>query len=121
MKVGELMEIAAMFNGNNNKATSKNPAIGKYCIVRCRNAGVHAGIIEDANSEFLVMRNSRRMWQWKTKFTLSEASKTGIIADGSKIATEIDMLIIPMIDVAEFLPCTDKAKKTITEAIEYNA
>lgn len=123
MTIGEAMEIAAMFNGiaGNKLETIKNPAIGKYCIVRCRNAGVHAGIVEDSNAEFAVLKNSRRMWQWKSEFTLSEASKTGIIEDGSKIAAEIDMLIIPACDIAEFMPCTDEAEKSIRGAKKYHA
>ena len=98
----------------------KNPAIGKYCIMRCQKAGVHAGIVKQANADFVELSDSRRLWQWKSGFTLSEAAKEGIQSD-SKIATTIETLIIPMSDVGELIPTTDKARKTIEGAKEYHA
>ena len=111
----EVVEVEPAF-----RPSPKNPAVGKYCIVRCQKAGVHAGIVKQANSDFVELSDSRRLWQWKSGFTLSEAAKEGIQTD-SKIATTIDTLIIPMSDVGELIPTTDKARKTIEGAKEYHA
>ena len=121
LTVGQVKEIAGLINGNTVQSTpvEKNPAIGKYCIVRCRNAGVHAGIVKQANAEFVELENSRRMWRWKTDFTLSEAAVNGINASESKIAVEVETLIIPLIDVAELIPASKKAQKTIESAETY--
>ena len=123
LTIKQARELVAMFgkiDTTKPPVAQANPAIGKYCIVRCQKAGVHAGIVKQANSEFVELENSRRLWQWKSGFTLSEAAKDGI-QSGSKIATVIDTLIIPMSDVGEFIPTTDKARKTIEGAKEYHA
>ena len=98
----------------------KNPAIGKYCIVRCRNAGVHAGIVKQANAEFIELEDSRRLWFWKSAFTLSEAAKEGVTNE-SKIATPLGILVIPINDVCELIPTSDNARKSIEGAKEYHA
>lgn len=125
LTIGQAKEIAKLLNGTLQQGTSKqekehgkNPAIGQYCIVRCNLAGVHAGIVDEANSEFTVLVNSGRMWYWKSKFTLSEAANTGI-EDGSKIAAPLDQLIIPTRDIAEYIPTSAKARKTIEGAKIY--
>lgn len=116
LTIGQAKELLKIFGGlAQEPARPRNPAIGKYCILRCRNAGVHAGIIEEANAEFVVLKDSRRLWFWKSKFTLSEAAITGI-ESGSKIAAPLERLIIPASDAAEFLPTSAKARKSIEEA-----
>ena len=98
----------------------KNPSIGKYCIVRCRNAGVHAGIVKQANAEFVELKDSRRLWFWKSAFTLSEAANEGVTSE-SKIAAPLAVLVIPTNDVCELIPTSDKARKSIEGAKEYHA
>ena len=92
------------------------PVIGKYCIVRCRNAGVHAGTVVSADASFVVLSDSRRLWRWKTKFTLSEAAVHGIENDGSRVACVVPVLLIPTVDVAEIIPMSEDAATTIRRA-----
>ena len=120
LTIGEAKELVKPFGGNTHEPKPINPAIGKYCIVRCRNAGVHAGVVVQANDSFVELKDSRRLWCWKTTFTLSEGANDGF-ESSSKIAAKIDQLIIPASDVAEFLPATNKARKSIEEANDYNA
>ena len=42
-----------------------NGMIGKYVIVRCRDAGVHAGVLEGNEGREAVLTASRRLWYWK--------------------------------------------------------
>lgn len=113
--IKEAREIAAIFGSAMPKSPGEpaNPAIGRYCIVRCQKAGVHAGIVKQANSQFVELENSRRLWYWKSSFVLSDAAVDGIIAKESKIACQVDIVIIPWHDVAELLPCSAKARKSI--------
>jgi hypothetical protein len=89
-----------------------NPAIGKFCVVRCRYAGVHAGLVVQANAEFVELANARRLWSWKSKFTLSEGATEGFEPANSKVGCPISVVLTAS-DVCELIPCTEKAKKTI--------
>ena len=127
LTIGQAKEIAAIFGltGGVHQTTSiptgnPNPAIGKYCIVRCHNAGVHAGIVKQANAEFVELEDSRRLWFWKSAFTLSEAANEGVTSE-SKIAAPLSVLVIPINDVCELIPTSDKARKSIEGAKEYHA
>ena len=123
LTIKEAREIANMVNGLSGTTTqpkTANPAIGKYCIARCRNAGVHAGIVESMDNNILVLKDSRRMWYWKSAFTLSECATKGIESD-SKIACVVDIVIIPVCDIGEIIPCSENAEKTIKGAREHHA
>ena len=39
--------------------------VGKYVIVRCNLAGVHAGILEAVQGNSCLLSESRRLWYWK--------------------------------------------------------
>ena len=93
----------------------ENDTVGKFCVVRCRNAGVHAGTVQSIG-KLLVLVNSRRMWQFYSDFKPSELVKTGIVAEHSRIAVVLPELYINFDDVAEILPTTLEAQKTIMEA-----
>lgn len=123
LTIKEAREIANMVNGLSgitNQSKASNPSIGKYCIVRCRNAGVHAGTVESMDNNILVLKDSRRMWYWKSAFTLSECATKGIESN-SKIACVIDTVIIPVCDIGEVIPCSKNAEKSIKVAKEYHA
>lgn len=36
--------------------------IGKKAIIRCRDAGVHYGIVEQVEGKNVILANSRRLW-----------------------------------------------------------
>ena len=42
-----------------------NGMIGKYVIVRCRDAGVHCGVLEAHEGREALLIDSRRLWYWK--------------------------------------------------------
>lgn len=117
ISITDLLALLAEVRGS-SPAGNPPPAVGKYCIVRCRNAGVHAGIVERADSEWTVLaRGSRRLWKWHSGFTLSEAATTGIDASQSRVAVALlEPLSIPTVDVAELLICSDRARRSMEEA-----
>ena len=47
------------------KLSFNNGMIGKYVIVRCKDAGVHAGYLVSHHDRQCVLRKSRRLWYWK--------------------------------------------------------
>lgn len=95
---------------------------GDFVIVRCRNAGVHAGTLVSRDEHTVELANSRRLWRWWSKFTLS-----GLATDGpleSKIGEQRYACVLPKLqltcsDVCEIIPCTERAKKAIMEVPEW--
>ena len=103
------------------KSTVKEPQ-GNYCIVRCKNAGVHAGYLVSRENGIVTLRDSRRLWRWWSKFTLS-----GLAVDGpleSKMSEQKYSCTIPLIeltesDVCEVIPCSDEAAAAIRAVKEH--
>ena len=44
-----------------------NEMVGKYVVVRCHDAGVHAGVLEAHEGRECVLTEARRLWYWKVK------------------------------------------------------
>jgi len=120
MTIDEAREVARMFDNINASPTAINldPTIGQYCIVRCRNAGVHAGIVVSVDGNNVVLRDSRRLWQWKTVagISLSSLANQGVDPGSSRIAEPLKTLVLSTSDVCERIPCSAVARKSIEEA-----
>ena len=115
---GELKQIAKMFNNAENKSID-NHMIGKYVVVRCRDAGVHSGILESHNGRECVLTESRRLWYWKaTKGAFLSAVATAGITNESKIGREIPR--IHLLEGCEIIECTKEAEKSIRSKSDYN-
>lgn len=85
-----------------------------YCIVRCRNAGVHAGEVVSRKNGTLTMRNSRRLWRWWSAATLSELSQAGPIRlSENRYGCVLPTLILTESDVCEVIECTNAARLAI--------
>ena len=68
LTIGEAKKIAKMFSynsGNPGVNLIDNGMLGKYVIVRCRDAGVHSGILESYAGRECVLTESRRLWYHK--------------------------------------------------------
>tara|TARA_Y100000593_G_scaffold76883_1_gene142211 strand:+ start:1058 stop:1426 length:369 start_codon:yes stop_codon:yes gene_type:complete len=93
------------------------PAVSeKFAVVRCRNAGVHAGEVAHFDESEVVLGNSRRLWQWGSKATLSELAMYGPDKDKTqKYACVLPTLRLTRSDVAEIIPCTKEAAQLIME------
>lgn len=115
---GELKQIANIFN-NQQKETLDNKMVGKYVIVRCRDAGVHSGILESHNGRECVLTESRRLWYWKAaKGAFLSAVATEGITDESKIGREIPR--IHLTENCEIIECTKDAEESIRSKESHN-
>lgn len=93
-----------------------------YVIVRCRNAGVHAGYLEMRDPHVLRLKNSRRLWRFWSKFTLSGLAMSGVLKgkeDECLFACVLPDLELTCSDVCEVIKCTDKARVSIESIPEH--
>lgn len=88
---------------------------GEYCIVRARDAGVHAGEYVSHSGREVLLTNSRRLWYWKANnsVSLSGVADTGVSIQ-SKIAPVVARIVIG--DACEIIPCTKAARDSIVSA-----
>ena len=94
---------------------------GEYVIVRCRDAGVHAGTLVSLDGRTATLKDSRRLWYWKVannKHSLSGVAKYGIASD-SKIPASVGTVILP--EACEVLSTTDKCAASIQGIAEHAA
>lgn len=117
LTIGELKQLVSLaaqmgLTGVANAPQTPHPFIGKYVICRCHSAGVHAGELVSLDGDKAILRNSRRLWYWKTKegIALSGVAQNGI-ANDSKLDTMNPE--IALTGVCEVIPCTDVARSTI--------
>jgi len=95
---------------------------GDYVIVRCKNAGVHAGYLINRADSVVKLQNSRRLWRWWSKFTLSGLAMCGVLSGKesecrfSCVTPRIDLTES---DVAEIIYTTEEAKQSILSIKEY--
>lgn len=97
-----------------------NKMIGSYVIVRCRDAGVHAGFLESYSGRECVLTESRRLWYWKpadNKSFLSGVAVAGLHSD-SKIGAVLER--IHLTENCEIILCSDTAASSIQTAPDYD-
>lgn len=113
LTVAEVRALLATFGGGAAPA-QPHPFVGRYVILRCYSAGVHAGYLVSQTGDQAVLRDSRRLWSWKAKagVALSGLSVHGL--DGGKIDTLVSQ--IALTGVIETIPCTEAARESITNA-----
>lgn len=92
-----------------------NPLKGKtYSIVRTYSAGVFAGYIGKITGKTGRVYNARRIWYWEGAASLSQLSQEGTSKpENCKFPMEVPY--IDLTEIIEILPCTEKAKKSISE------
>ena len=90
--------------------------IGKYVIVRCRDAGVHCGALESAQGREAVLKESRRLWYWKPArgAFLSALAVDGIDYKASKVGKPV--VRIALTEDCEIIECTKSAEKSLRGA-----
>jgi hypothetical protein len=95
---------------------------GDYIIVRCRNAGVHSGYLKSREKGILTLENSRRLWRWWSKFTLSGLATCGVLEskkDQVRFACVLPLIDLTESDVCEVIYCTTEARESIEAIKEY--
>lgn len=91
LKLVEMLLGDGCQSADSKEDYSDHPLIGEVVIVRCRDAGVHAGTLESINGRTVIISKSRRMYRWwcASEMSLSGVARHGINAGKSKIAGEL--------------------------------
>lgn len=120
LTIGDAKSLAAMFGGAAQAAPINTGMIGKYVIVRCRDAGVHAGVLEATNGRECVLTESRRLWYWKVKGSgdfLNAIALAGVHKD-SKLSAPVER--IHLTENCEIIQCSDEAERVIRAQVVHN-
>jgi hypothetical protein len=111
LTIGEVKRLTSMFN---NPPAIDNGMMGSFVIVRCRDAGVHAGILRSYSGREAVLDEARRLWYWKpaggAKF-LSGVAVYGL-HEKSKLGEPIH---VHLTETCEIIRCSETAHKSIAE------
>ena len=92
--------------------------LGKYVIIRCKEAGIHAGILKSKEGNEVMLTQSRRLWFWAGAASISQLAKSGTTKpDECKFAVELEE--ITLLGVIEIIPCTSKAIQSIQSCSEW--
>ena len=104
------------------KTTTKKQKM--YVIVRCKDAGVHAGTLEKQTKEHLVLSDTRRIWYWNGAASLSEIARFGLNpqkSTSSKISAAVRSNQLRQTDVCEVLECSPEGEASIVGAPVWRA
>ena len=121
LTIGQAKELASMFGNSANQSNNiTDSLIGEYVIVRSRNEGVNAGIIERADDTGVVLKEARRIWYHKPKnkdMAWYEGVAVSGLSDDSKISETVETKVI--IEDYSITVCSDIASKSIKEHKTY--
>jgi hypothetical protein len=81
--------------------------IGRYCVIRCKDAGVHCGVVRAISGRSVLAEETRRIHYWTGAFTLSKVAQIGAGPD-SRISTEIRENLL--LEACEVIPCEPSAE-----------
>lgn len=112
LTIGQAREIARRF-ANETSPHFDGGMIGKYVIVRCRDAGVHAGVLEATDGRACVLTDARRLWYWKVQGSgdfLNAIALAGVHED-SKLSAPVER--IQLTENCEIILCTPAAENSI--------
>lgn len=116
---GQIKQIAAMFSENAG-AAEHSDKIGEYVVVRCRDAGVHAGVLVSAHGRSCSLREARRLWYWKP--ANGAAFLSGVATEGLDPASWVGAPVdIDLTENCEIMRCTARAADSIKGAKSHEA
>ncbi len=119
--MGQLKMLQTLLSVTSDNKQFDNGMIGRYVIVRCRDAGVHAGILESHSGRECILRESRRLWSWKprkNKTFLSGVAMAGL-HDGSKVGTTLPK--IHLTEDCEIIQCAEEAEISIRNIADHES
>ena len=113
LTLGQIKQLKCMLGGSESHTCENHPFVGRYVILRCYAAGVHAGILVSQSGDQAVLKNSRRLWRWRAA---SGIALSGVAQNGlSKSDTKVDVMNpeIALTGVIETIPCSKVAEESI--------
>ena len=93
-----------------------NGMVGKYVIVRCHDAGVHAGVLVANEGREAVLSESRRLWYWKP--AAGQKFLSGVAVAGLDPSSKVGVSLprIHLTETCEIIECTEVATASIRAA-----
>ena len=89
--------------------------IGKYVIVRCHDAGVHAGTLVSHSGRECELASARRLWRWRVKdnlgIALGDVAVHGLDVRDTRVCAAV---AVTLCDVCEIIACSDAAEANIS-------
>ena len=102
------------------KRVTKRSVKRPYVIVRCRDAGVHAGEYVKHSGREVQLFNARRIWFWKGAASLSELAVHGA-KNPSECKFSVPVDTLTLLDACEIIHCQPAGAKMIRECAEWRA
>ena len=94
--------------------------IGKYVIVRCQDAGVHAGILVSHDGRACELKEARRLWRWRVNdnkgTTLSDVAVVGLDKKDTRISAPVSIMLT---ENCEIMECSPEAASNIAQFETY--
>ena len=101
-------------------AEQTDPWVGKYVIVRCRDAGVHAGVLKARYERHAELTESRRLWRWRVKgnkgISLSDVATFGLDDKDTRLGSPVNILLT---ENCEIIECSTEAAENIAQFATY--
>jgi len=100
-----------------------NGMIGKFVLVRCRDAGVHAGVLEAYNGRECLLKAARRLWFWKVNKGPTGNFLNGLALGGVNTGSKLSAPVarIHLTENCEIIECTAEAEASIKGFEVFNA
>ena len=103
---------------NTPSASLAGSMVGKYVIVRSRNEGLNAGVVEAADHTGVILTDCRRLWYHKpavkTESWYEGVARNGLSAD-SKVSAAVSRKAI--IEDYSMTECAAVARQSIEAAV----
>src|SRR5690242_8236457 len=97
-------------------AETADPWEGKYVIVRCRDAGVHAGVLKSREDRQCELAESRRLWRWRVQgnkgVTLSDVATFGLDKRDTRVGAPVSIVLT---ENCELIECSKEAAENIAQ------
>ena len=92
-----------------------NKMLNTYVIVRCRDAGVHAGVLLAYEGRECLLADARRLWYWKP--ANGGAFLSGVAIYGLDGASKVgEPVKIHLTENCEIIACSAEAERSIRGA-----
>jgi hypothetical protein len=93
-----------------NKLSASKEGL-RYAIIRCRDAGVHAGWVSSVKERTVVLLDSRRLWKWHGKTLSGLATEGTTNKERCKYANTVPEIVL--LDACEVIYCTNAGMNSI--------
>jgi len=114
LTIREAKKLAGLFC--DTKSGIADSVIGEYVIVRSRNEGVNAGVVEQADETGVVLKNARRIWYHRPKdksLSWYEGVAISGLSDDSKVSPVVYKKVI--VEDYSITLCNPDAANSIRE------